>query len=175
MFNNNSKIFYVLTGIALFVFLGITGCSKNPTMPDPASGAQLLTRDLGTAKIEGIPAYMDTVLIASEGGSVTLHDVDLYFPPGALETDTLISVNIPDLAVFSNDFGTHGLEFNVPVRVTMSYRDANLSGINESNIAMAWFNEGSGNWDVVECKLDTANKTVTAYVNHFSAYALISD
>ena len=77
--------------------------------------------------------------------------------------------------MFANDFGTEGLQFNVPVRVTMSYRDADLSGVNESNIAMAWYNDRAERWDVIDCKLDIVNKTVTASVNHFSAYALISD
>ncbi|MFH2036126.1 MAG: hypothetical protein ABIJ45_06960 [Candidatus Zixiibacteriota bacterium] len=175
MNGDNSKCISVLIGITLLVFMGITGCSKNPTISEPSSDLQLLSRDLGAAKIEGLTAYMDTILVASEGGRVSLYDVDLYFPPGALSTDTLISIDIPDLAVFANNFGTNGLQFNVPVRVVMNYRDADLTGINESNIAMAWFNTRTGNWDVIDCQLDTNNKTVTAFVNHFSAYALISD
>ena len=175
-----SRRFIGLIAIAVMaaVGLGLVGCSQFPTKVDVEenqSDARLLTRRNISALPGSDPLYTETIMPAAEGGTITLIDVELYFPPNALDSDTLVYINIPNIMVFENHFGTDGLVFNQPVRVTMSYRDANLSGINESSISMAWFDERTDSWDQLDCALDTVNKTVTAYVSHFSAYALISD
>ena len=160
------------------VSLGLMGCSQlstNVGVEENQNDATLLARRNVSGLPSGEPIYTSAIMPANEGGTLSLVDVELYFPPNALDNDTLIYINIPNIMVFENHFGTDGLVFNQPVRVTMSYRDADLSGINESSIAMAWFDERTDSWDQIECTLDTTNKTVTAYVNHFSAYALISD
>jgi hypothetical protein len=161
--------------LSVLAFVGLIGCSEVPSGPEDQQTVNLLTRSFSAQKILGDSAYLETIISASEGGKFELHDVQLYFPPKALDNDTLISISIPDLSVFANDFGTDGLVFNVPVRVTMNYRDADLTGINESTIKMAWYNEHTDSWDIIDCELNLANKTVTADVNHFSAYALITD
>ncbi|HHI02125.1 MAG: hypothetical protein DRP51_05255 [Candidatus Zixiibacteriota bacterium] len=170
-----TRLMTTLLVISIFALVFLVGCSKAPTAPDNQKTTTLLKRSFAASKILGESAYTETIISADKGGAITLHDVELYFPPDALDSDTLIFVNIPDLSVFANDFGTEGLIFNVPVRVTMNYRDADLSGINETSIKMAWFNEGTGMWDIIDCTLDQANKQVIAEVEHFSAYALITD
>lgn len=175
LFNHNNQFMTALIIMAVMMFFSFAGCSKAPTQIAQEEEVVLLQRNLSAMKVTGISAYLDTVLSAEKGGVVTLLDVELYFPPKALDNDALISISIPDLAIFANDFGTNGLEFNEPVRVIMSYRDAALDNIDESSIKMAWFDERKGTWDVIDCQLDTIDKTVTAHVNHFSAYALISD
>jgi len=57
----------------------------------------------------------------------------------------------------------------------MSYRDADLTGIDESTIRIGWLNGSTGLFQDVVCTLDRVNKTVSGEVMHFSAYALISD
>jgi hypothetical protein len=158
----------------IFTIIALVGCSTAPTQSDTPKETVLLKRNLSVAKTVGV-IHTDTVLSAAKGGVVSLLDVELTFPPNALSNDTLISIDIPDISVFENDFGTDGLHFNVPVKVVMSYRDADLGGVNESNITIAWYNPSSGEWDKMVCTLDTVNKTVTGYLEHFSAYALISD
>jgi len=176
MKQNNKIIVAIFAVMAMLVFSSMVGCSKAPTVNEENDSATLLTRaNLPVGKLVGEAAYFDTVLTAEEGGIVSLLDVELYFPPFALASDTLISIEIPDISVFANEFGTDGLYFKKPVRVTMSYRDADLSNVREENIKMAWFNERTEQWDVIDCLLDAENKTVTGYVYHFSAYALISD
>lgn len=164
-----------LTALVLMALFSTIGCSKMPTANDDPATTTLLKRNLSALKVTDAVAHIDTVLNAAEGGVVTLLDVELDFPPKALPNDTLISIDIPDLAVFANDFGTNGLIFNVPVRVTMSYRDADLSGLDETTIKMAWYNPHSGNWDIIDCHINPLDMTVTAFVSHFSAYALITD
>ena len=171
----HTKLMTTLFAVSLFAFVGLVGCSNAPTGLNSQEPTTLLKRSFAATKVLGDMAYIETIISANEGGIVTLHDVELYFPPNALDNDTLISINVPDLSVFANDFGTEGLFFNVPVRVTMGYRDADLSGIDETTIKMAWFNDRTGAWDIINCELDIANKQVIAEVYHFSAYALITD
>jgi hypothetical protein len=57
----------------------------------------------------------------------------------------------------------------------MSYRGADLSGVDESSIRIGWWNEDDQQWVDMVCSLDRVNQTVTGQLNHFSAYALVSD
>jgi len=164
--------------LAILSIVGIMGCSQVPTANIEAEDSDnqvLLSRSPSVAKILGDSASFETIVSAKEGGVVRLLDVELTFPAFALSSDTLISIDIPDLSVFANDFGTDGLVFNVPVKVVMSYRDADLSGVLESSIKMVWYNNSTDCWEIIDCQLDSSAKTVTAFVYHFSAYGLISD
>ena len=118
---------------------------------------------------------MDQVISAETGGRLEFFDVIIEVPAGAIDNDTTFSILIPDLSVFYNEFGTNGLVFNVPVKVTMSYRDADLTGVVEESIRIAYFNNVTGEFEDIVCQLDTVNKVVKAELHHFSAYGLISD
>ncbi len=160
---------------AVILLIELMGCSRIPTQSVQPGQTVLLKRNLAAHKLLGSSAYADTVFTAAEGGIISLLDVELTFPPNALPADTVIFIDIPDAAVFENHFGTDGLVFNSPVKVVMSYRDADLTGIDESKITLAWFNNVTSQWNSMVCVLDRVNKTVTGNVEHFSAYALISD
>jgi hypothetical protein len=159
----------------LFVFVG---CSENPLGADRAAEPHLLVRSadfMSTANLSSSAFYAEKVISAKEGGVLQLLDVTIEVPPGAVPNDTLFSIEIPDIMVFFNEFGTSGLVFRKPVKVTMSYRTADLSGVKESSIRIGWYNPGTDTFQNVDCEIDLANKTVTGYLDHFSAYALISD
>lgn len=166
--------FIFILGLALF---GSNGCSKSPTAiaVDDSGEVQLLGRNIAAAKLYDDSYYVEQTVSAKEGGRVNLLDVILEFPPGALNSDTLISIEIPNPSIYADHFGTDGLVFNSPVKITMSYRDAILDNVSESTIKMAWFNEKTDSWETIKCFLNPEEKTVTAYVSHFSAYALITD
>ncbi|MCK5124693.1 MAG: hypothetical protein KAR42_00410 [candidate division Zixibacteria bacterium] len=165
-------IFLLLLSIILF-----SGCSKSPVgNTDTNSGIRLLSRVPadGTA-FKILNLYSEQIISASEGGRLELYDVILDIPAGAVDNDTLFSISIPDVNVFYNEFGTSGLVFNVPVTVTMSYRDADLSGIDVSTIRIAYLNEATGTYEDINCQIDYNNQVVIAELYHFSAYGLISD
>ena len=164
----------VIAACAVLISMVLPGCSNKPIAPEQSSTTMLVHR-IPSYPVIASELYTETTISASEGGTLSLIDVQLTFPPNALATDTLISIRIPDINVFENHFGTDGLFFNAPVQVVMDYRDADLSQINEQHIRMAWYNCRTNSWDIIPCALDTVNKTVTASVYHFSAYALISD
>lgn len=173
-----SKVFL---GAALAGLAAVWGCSHAPTAPSNSGSEEPLVlrrasrANHGAEGASPVNLVVEQVISSSTGGSLSLLDVSLQIPPGAVPNDTLFSITIPDDQVFYNEFGTHGLVFNVPVTVTMSYRDADLTGIDESTITVAWHNGDSGQWEAIACVLDQVNKTVTGQLNHFSAYGLISD
>ena len=181
MANNNSTNRW-LTGAVLLlaaVFL-FSGCSEAPLDPSQAadSSPNLLQRAPRTddgASLAPVNLYVEKTISSATGGVLTLADVELVVPAGAVPNDTLFSISIPDDEIFFNDFGTDGLVFEVPVTVTMSYRDADLTGVDESTIRIGWLNEATGRFVSMECDVDRETKTVTGKLNHFSAYGLISD
>jgi hypothetical protein len=170
-----------LKAFAIFclTLLMAVGCSETPLGVSSDGGEpQVLMRSadfVSTVSLSPAQLYVEQVVSAKEGGQLSLFDVVLDIPPGAVDNDTLFSIGIPDINVFYNEFGTSGLVFNEPVRVTMSYRSADLSGVNESTIRIGWYNPTSGRFENVICDVDFKNKVVTGEVDHFSAYALISD
>lgn len=179
---NRTSIKYSALSATLFAVLLLVGCSQSPLEPtSPAtdtSQPQVLSRSTAFgvgASLSPGEYYTEAVINAETGGRLELVDVILDIPPGALDVDTTYSINIPDLSVFYNEFGTDGLVFNVPVTVTMSYRGADLSGVDESSIRIGWWNEDDQQWVDMVCSLDRVNQTVTGQLNHFSAYALVSD
>lgn len=174
----------VLTGALLLVAMSllVAGCSRSPleqaeqpTSSEPTLLTRLVDRAPNGASAAPVNLYTEAVISAETGGRLELLDVVLEIPPGAVPNDTTFSIFIPDDAVFYNEFGTDGLVFDVPVTVTMSYRGANLLGINESTIRIAYHNPETGEFEDVDCRLNLLSGTVTAELNHFSAYGLISD
>jgi hypothetical protein len=159
----------------------ISGCSKNPmesTETNQSSGPQLLQRNPGSvsgAQLSGPTLYTEQIVSSLSGATMVLYDVTLIVPPLAVSNDTLFSISIPDADLFYNEFGTSGLQFNVPVTVIMNYRDADLTGIDESTIRLAWYDEYYQSWRDMNCTVDQINKCVTGQLDHFSSYGLISD
>jgi len=172
-----------ITAAAVFfsALVVLTGCSRSPLtttdveQPEP----QVLTRSVnlvpGGPQLSPLDLYIEDTVSAATGGRLELVDVVLEIPPYAVDNDTVFSILIPSLDEFYNEFGTSGLEFNVPVTVTMSYRSADLSSVDESTIRLGWLNEETGRWQDMVCEVDQVNKTVTGELHHFSAYALVSD
>ncbi len=165
--------------VFILVVLMMAGCSRSPLdntdVPQQPTLLQRSEAFKASVQYSASELYIEQVISASEGGRLELLDVVLEIPAGAVPHDTIFSISIPDLNVFYNEFGTNGLVFEKPVKVTMSYRDADLTGINEASIRIAWFNYQTGVFEDLACTVDTVNKSITAELEHFSAYGLISD
>lgn len=77
--------------------------------------------------------------------------------------------------------GTPVTLFNLPVRITLAYPDTDRDGIVDGttvkarNLQVCWLNESLNRWEVVPgVSRDSANRTVSVPVTHFSVYALMS-
>lgn len=178
---STQKIMFGAVMVLLVSMMALTGCSNAPMNPDSDNNGpepRVLSRSglaVSGADMAPVNLYIESVISARDGGTLSLLDVILTIHSGAVPNDTLFSIFIPDDEMFYNEFGTSGLVFDHPVTVTMSYRDANLSGVDESSIRIGWLNEETGAWVDMECKVDFDSKTVTGELQHFSAYALVSD
>ncbi len=175
------SIKFTATAVLFSALVLFSGCSRSPLTTTDVENAepQVLTRSLslvaGGPELSPINLYAEQVISSENGGRLELVDVVLDIPPHAVANDTVFSILIPSLDEFYNEFGTEGLVFDVPVTVTMSYRGADLSGVDESTIRIGWLNESTGQWQDMECTVDNVNKIVTGKLHHFSAYALVSD
>ncbi len=105
-------------------------------------------------------------------------------PPLAFEneqTDMIASGSTAPLVCF--DFGPDNLKFDQPVLITLKYLDENNDGVvdthtqvQEKDLRMFWW-DGFG-WKYIsdyvdkDNPVDTAKKTLSAYVNHFTLFAL---
>lgn len=181
MMNSKFTKWTLGAGITLIVImLVLTGCSQSPvSINNEESQPVLLKRSASYAKELNLSPVNDfhceQVISAKDGGTLTFYDVTLEIPPGAVKDDTVFSIKIPDINVFYNEFGTEGLVFNVPVTVTMSYREADLTSVKEETIRIAFYNEDSERFEDIDGIINYKNMTVTARLYHFSAYGLISD
>jgi len=61
---------------------------------------------------------------------------------------------------------------NKPVKIELSYKTADLTGIDENILGVYYFNEETDLWEFVGGEVDKKGKKVTAYLNHFSRYAV---
>jgi hypothetical protein len=178
-YHQTNRLLFVIAAITLFALAFFAGCSRSPlTVDNEPVEPKLLTRAPapdGSPMYTPVAMYTEAVISSATGGELSLLDVNLSVPAGAVPNDTMFSISIPDPNVFYNDFGTDGLVFDHPVQVTMSYRDADLTNIDVSTIRIVWVDEVSGRLLEVNCTIDYQNQTVTGLLNHFSAYGLISD
>lgn len=172
----------VLAVVMAVSMVAFVGCSKsvvdsNDTSGEISSQPHVLGRMAPStdASLSPVNLFVEQTISAETGGQLRVLDVVLTVPPGAVPNDTLFSIHVPDDEIFYNEFGTDGLVFDVPVEVTMSYRNADLTGVLESTIRIGYLDISTGRWHDMTCEVDFINKTVTAKLSHFSAYGLISD
>jgi len=70
------------------------------------------------------------------------------------------------------EFGPHGLVFNSPVEVQLSYKKADLQGFNEKDLKLFYYNEETELWELIGGEVDEKKKIVIAFLDHFSRYAI---
>jgi hypothetical protein len=105
------------------------------------------------------------------GGMITFAGHSIKVPKYATRQDAEFSINISRNDYITVDFGPDGY-FAQYVTVTISYKDADLTGIDPTRLTLAWYDETLGQWIDLGGVVDTANKTVTAKTNHFTQYTI---
>ncbi|GAB6275130.1 MAG: hypothetical protein STSR0004_19950 [Peptococcaceae bacterium] len=125
--------------------------------------------------------------IGKDGGSISLGDVNIEIPPGALEETKNISIKKLEPAKaplgvmegfkFLGDvycFGPEGLKFKVPVTITFKYDPAKLTGLDEDTLAIYYYDQTKNAWVIQESAIDKAKRTVSTKINHFSCFVLMA-
>lgn len=116
------------------------------------------------------------LISANEGGTILVGDEEIgyssiQFMPGDLSEDVLITFNWDNREHIA-ELSPHGLVFNNPVALNLSYGNANLSDMAEGDIRIWYFNESESAWELVGGDVNHAEKRVQGFIRHFSKYAL---
>ena len=173
---------YALVALAIAALM--FGCQDGPITgglapSDPGSHAALqkggsrVVPDAGQLKwktnTDG--STVTAKISANTGGAFSNGDFAMSVPPGALSRDAKMSITVAAGEYLTADFGPDG-SFNVPVTLTISYKNAELANVDQSRLRMKWYDTSSNKWVKVQGTIDTAKQTVTAEVWHFTQYTL---
>ena len=112
-----------------------------------------------------------TALIsAALGGSISNGIITLDFPPGALDVDTEITLDMDDEGYYLADMTPAGLQFNVPVLLTFDLGGSTAEG-DASNTYVAWFDESINQWVMITNLPPSDPNHIHGMLEHFSKYS----
>jgi len=111
-------------------------------------------------------------IVPSSGGGVKLYDFRINIPAGALSSNTSISIAPTCDTYLQSDFGPDGTQFQIPATLTISYEEADLTGIKPADLTISWFDPATNQWIDLGGTVDTKTKTVSVQVWHFTEYTL---
>ena len=112
----------------------------------------------------------DVRIIGPAGGTLRIGPHRLVIPPGALKKNTVVSGQIPLLSLTpSVTLAPHGLQFERPVELTLSYQHCLLDLGRSRSVVYTDDDLNILEWPK---STDYRSKLVTAYIWHFSRYAV---
>ena len=169
------KFLTVSTFLSVLAAMGCGSYSPvSPSQDDTTPGVenpvfvQVLSTSTGSSgrdMIQSSSTSVSMVISAETGGTVTNGYVSLYFPPGALDEDTEITIDMPRYPEAMVELGPHGIEFNKNVIMTLP-----LSKIasDATSYRTLWLNENTGLWEDIGGSIE--NNNVRSELEHFSEY-----
>ena len=125
--------------------------------------------------------FQKTEEIDHEGGTIKVGDDEhgkskLVIPENAIDEGDEVSITFwwesTGFLQGGADFSPHGITFNEPVRVELSYKDADLNGVDEDDLEIRYYNEATGQWEFIGNDVDKGKKVVKGTTDHFSRYAI---
>jgi len=175
------KIVKTLTVAALLTGLAINfnACSEqSPLNPEVSeTGFKMLkSKNPSLNKV-----FQKTKKIGHEGGKIKVGDEahgksKLVIPKNAIDKGDKVLLTFwwksTGFLEGGSDFSPHGTLFNEPVQLELSYKDADLTGVNEDDLEIRYYNEGTGQWEFIGNEVDKNKKVVRGYTDHFSRYAI---
>jgi hypothetical protein len=172
--------------VVLSSVLAIAGCSETPLngpasliQPENTSGQKNRIKPVLRKAVPFLAKKRNNCLGTTKskklkhdkGGKIKHCGHKLEFPPYALSQDAIMSIEILPTSTIDVNFGPDG-SFDIPVTVTICYKDADLTGIDEEDLTIAWYDEISGQWVDIGGTVDTKKQTVSAETDHFTQYTL---
>ncbi|NUO82919.1 hypothetical protein HUU05_22845 [candidate division KSB1 bacterium] len=107
----------------------------------------------------------------SEGGLIALCGHQIVVPKSALKSDANMYIKIDNTSFITVDCGPDGT-FNSPVSVNISYRDADMTGVNVNNLTTAWYDTATNKWTNLGGTVNLIAKIVQVLTNHFTQYTI---
>lgn len=170
--------------ILLVLLLGMIGCQSDaPDSPLSDLSIKRSTNQLQFLKPQRSEFNKvfktEQLVTASQGGTVVLGDessgyCSIDFMPGDLTENMVISFRW-DSQSFAADLTPHGIYFNNPVRLNLSYNDADVSNVDEEALRVWYYHGPEDNWELIGGEVDTEGQHVETYISHFSKYALAEE
>ncbi len=184
-----NNLFRVALISATFVFFSVSffGCSKEgPFSPgDMESIDRLNTTKRTSQEMKFLNANttslkkvmnVEQLITVAYGGTIQVGDEttgisSITFNPGDVQQDVNVNFNL-DSKNFIVEFSPHGAIFNYPVRVRLSYKDADMTGVNEDNLGIWYFNNEDNIWELCAGIVNKEGKYVETTTTHFSKYSV---
>lgn len=116
---------------------------------------------------------VSTAVIGPDGGVLPHADHRLEVPAGALDAPLELSFSVPVSDTLTFDMGPHGTQFNLPVSLVFDYSDADLTGVNEALLQVYYYDPSTQIFEAIPTQVDSVNKVIIGYTDHFSRYAII--
>lgn len=181
-----SHLRHALVAVGLLVAVG--GCVDTPASPEASPGGPNLGRASTTDETQFlVPANFDPIAryiakphaqdywikqwIGPAGGTVNFLGFRIVVPPGAVTRVTKFEIRIPG----TNDpdgqehvwaeFGPHNVNFRVPVRLEIPYRNTDAYGI---STGINWYNPRTRQWEQMGGQVTPDGERVYLDVTHFS-------
>jgi len=171
----SSQAFAMLaSAILLFASIGcdpgtLTAPSSAPdNVVDSPNFITLLSTSKGALDPAMTPSA-SSVVSADEGGRVVCGPFRLDFPAGALDEDTEITMNVIDDGTLGIELGPHGIQFNVPVTLSMNLEGTSAEGM-ASQSSTLWFDEDDGIYIMMPKIPSQDDNILKAQLEHFSKY-----
>lgn len=190
--NNSRRLSVILFNVFTMLMLMFSSCGQD-NITSQSKGVPLQPTEMsdnGPITLLTLPGnsqsnlwLLDTLfsiesLITRQlGGTLVTGDLwsgfsSIHFLPLDLPADTTISFQWIAGNTLEATFAPHGINFNNPVKLVLSYKNANLTASEENSLKIYYYNEDTEEWELVGGTVNKLTKTVTAYITHFSRYAL---
>lgn len=159
-----------ITRLAVLALL--VGCAERaPVEPPTQDLIGFLPDAVSLMKCSPLPADSVTETVGPDGGVLRVGPHSLVIPPGALDQPVEITALAPTDTVNRVHFEPHGLEFDRPVYVTLSY--ANCRGVGTFLPKQVAYTTDA--LEILELLASFDNlflRRVTGRTTHFSDYAV---
>ncbi len=157
-----------------------TACADLPTSPTPAAARpDVLSGKSGYTVIQATKAQRAatvSAVVGNRGGTLSLNGHSLMVPVGALAQPTRFTMTTApgtaiEVELTAQDVrtGVPVLVFPTPLRLTLSYAGAKVS--DPGALLLGWVLDGQV-MSVQASDVDRAHKTVSAWVYHFTQWAI---
>lgn len=184
----SKKILQMTTFLVAVMFTILLSSCTNDELTAPVKSESVSTvfkkelNILHTQQTHLNKYFRKTQSIKRQGGVIQLGDAQngisfLQFMPGSVSKKVTVTFEWESegLLMGGAEFSPHGIQFEVPVMLKLSYKNANLNGITEDQLKIWYYHEDTGYWEELPSIVNTNSKTVTTFLEHFSRYALAAD
>jgi hypothetical protein len=131
-------------------------------------GGQLPGMDL--LRCEPKPFDGDAKIIGPEGGTLQMGEHQLEIPKGALTEEQLIVAEAPTTSLVEAQFEPEGLQFQVPAKLTLSYKGCQLPV--GADLGVVYLGNGNRILELLPSRDDRPTNSVDSDIQHFSRYAV---